>query len=32
MGKLFNSSRWHHTAKQKINIVYCAYGSIANFR
>ena len=32
MGKLFNSPRRHFSAKQKINIVFCAYGSIKDFR
>ena len=31
MVKLFNSSRWDLTAKQKINIVYSAFGSIEDF-
>jgi hypothetical protein len=31
MVKLFNPSRWDLTAKQKINIVYSAFGSIEDF-
>ena len=31
MVKLFNSSRWDLTAKQRINIVYCAFGSVEDF-
>ena len=31
MGKIYNTSRWPLTAKQKLNIVYSAYGSLSDF-